>query len=465
MIKKKRGSVRVIQNKEKTTPKLTSTNSVLDKFININISYSKDEDTLKSFANEFCCVMDFSCDYTDGIKKDIQKRKKQLMDAYSNVKLPGFRQGKEPVSVVINAFGKYNFFAPLIQECIEATNISSSNLIARTVDVLDVQFNDSIFHFKSIIEKFNEFDVSDKYIGLELESQEEDVTEEEIEEEINRAISAKRKLVEKTDPVAEMGDYVLFTFKAKLNSEEVEKEEEAAVILGSHDSRWTDDFENAFVGKSASDEFDIEIVFPEDHPNYLFVSKSVKFHIVVNDVKAVNTPKLNDNFVMMNFPGCKTVDDFREKITDLVCKMKKKRIDDVYFSEIENKLMEIYDVKSIPVSQSFLDVELEKKIYGYRQIYQKQLDNIMDEDEKKYAEFIDQIKENILTATRIDVVLQNISNQEKIEITSEDLDSASKEYAYLQQAQNAEGILSFLRRKKTMEKIKEKAVLVGGEDE
>ena len=110
-----------------------------------------------------------------------------------------------------------------------------------------------------------------------------------------------------------------------------------------------------------------------------------------------------------------------------------------------------------------MDMELEKKVHGYKKMYRQDFEKLEKEEKDKYDEFIFQVKNNILLATRLDVLLQNISNCEGITIGEEDTEKARKDFAYLQQAPGAEGVFGFLRRMKTMKKILEYAKFIEGE--
>ena len=122
-------------------------------------------------------------------------------------------------------------------------------------------------------------------------------------------------------------------------------------------------------------------------------------------------------------------------------------------------MLDKYSEADFGISEEFIEMEIEKKLHGYKKMYGRGFDDFEKDKKEEYIKFVEEIKAHVIKGIKIDVILQCISNKEGIKVGEEDLLQARNDYPYLQQAPNAEGMISFLRRKKAMEKLVECAVM------
>ena len=137
-----------------------------------------------------------------------------------------------------------------------------------------------------------------EYKGVEAEKTVAEVTDEDVQAEIDSIQKENAELVDKTEP-AETGDVVNIDFTGYINGETSDnlKGEGTDVEIGA--GTMLPDFENQLVGVTTGEDTQISFTFPEDY-NQEVAGKDVQFDIHVNSVQAYDLPELTDEYVQEN---------------------------------------------------------------------------------------------------------------------------------------------------------------------
>ena len=124
-----------------------------------------------------------------------------------------------------------------------------------------------------------------EYKGLEVEKQDVDVTDEEVEKELEALRERYAELVVKEEP-AEVGDTVVIDFEGFQDGEAFEggKGENYSLELGS--GQFIPGFEEQLVGMKSGDEKEINVTFPEEYHAKELAGKPAVFKVKVHEVKA-----------------------------------------------------------------------------------------------------------------------------------------------------------------------------------
>ena len=168
----------------------------------------------------------------------------------------------------------------------------------------------------------NEYVTVKQYKGLEVaQVLPEDITDDDIDSEIQIRLQMSVKEETITDRPAQDGDMVDIDFTGTIDGEEFSggSAEGYAFQLGSGAMIGaTDDykgFEEQIVGHNTGDEFDIQVQFPEDYSLNPDMSGVVAdFHIVLNKIYTSEVPELTDEWVKENSEESETVDEYKEEI-------------------------------------------------------------------------------------------------------------------------------------------------------
>ena len=220
------------------------------------------EFTKKEAANSYELVVT-----VDGetFEKAINKvYKKQV----KSINIPGFRKGKAPRHIIEKMYGTEVFYDDAMQDCYpdalyEAAKEQNLEIVA--VEKLEaVEAGKEGFTFKTDIIVKPTLEV-EGYKGFEIEKKSTEVTEELIDEEIDKVRDRNSRMVTVEGRAAQNGDTAVIDFEGFVDGVAFEggKAEKYSLSLGS--GNFIPGFEEQVVGHEAGEEFSINVNFPEDY--------------------------------------------------------------------------------------------------------------------------------------------------------------------------------------------------------
>jgi len=226
--------------------------------------------------------------------------KEALKSEAKKARIPGFRPGKVPVSVINKRYGKAirqditgevmqrNFIEAIIAEKLNPAG--APTFVAGDTDT-------ESFKFVATFEIYPEVELK----GLEAINVEQP-TSEVTDADVDTMIETLRKqhaTFEAVEREAAVGDKAKINFVGSIDGEEFEggKAEDFELELGS--GRMIPGFESGVEGHKAGEEFDIEVTFPEDYHAENLKGKVANFVITLNEVLAANLPEVNDEFAKL----------------------------------------------------------------------------------------------------------------------------------------------------------------------
>ena len=218
--------------------------------------------------------------------------------ARKDIYVPGFRKGKAPRKVVEGMYGAKVFYEDAVNEIFpeiyeQAISAQALKVVGMpSVTKLD-DGEDGGVVLTVETDLYPEVTLGD-YKGLEVPKAEVNVTDDEVEAELNR-MAERNSRIETVDRPAQEGDTVILDFEGFDNGVAFEsgKAEGYSLKLGSHS--FVPGFEEALVGLSAGDEKDVDVTFPENYTPEL-AGKPVVFKCKIHEVKETQTPEKDDEF-------------------------------------------------------------------------------------------------------------------------------------------------------------------------
>ena len=218
--------------------------------------------------------------------------------ARKDIYVPGFRKGKAPRKVVEGMYGAKVFYEDAVNEIFpeiyeQAISAQALKVVGMpSVTKLD-DGEDGGVVLTVETDLYPEVTLGD-YKGLEVPKAEVNVTDDEVEAELDR-MAERNSRIETVDRPAQEGDTVILDFEGFDNGVAFEggKAEGYSLKLGSHS--FVPGFEEALVGLSAGDEKDVDVTFPENYTPEL-AGKPVVFKCKIHEVKETQTPEKDDEF-------------------------------------------------------------------------------------------------------------------------------------------------------------------------
>ena len=289
------------------------------------------------------------------VESDAAEFEKAVNDAYrknrSSISIPGFRKGKAPRAVIEGMYGPEVFYQDAMDELAPGAyefGLKESGL--KTVgapSISDVSITDDrAVAYTFSVSVYPEVTLG-QYKGVEALKPSADVTDEDVEAELNATRKRNARMIDIDDRPARMGDTADIDFDGYLNGERFDggKAEGHKLELGSNS--FVPGFEDQVVGMKVGEEKDINITFPEDYVPEL-AGKDVVFKVKLNSLTMPELPELDDEFAK-DVSEFDTLDEYKASIRENLAKTRAERAeaafkDAVMFQAAENITADIPEV-------------------------------------------------------------------------------------------------------------------------
>lgn len=360
---------------------------------------------------------------------DAQSFDKACKDAYNKNKtkfnVQGFRKGKAPMSIVEKFYGEGVFFEDavntLFPDAFEAA-VKEHDLdtVARPeIDVEEIGKGKNLVIIADVAVK-PEITLGE-YKNLTVEKPDSEVSDEEVEKEIEAMREQNARFVTVEDREVKEKDMLLIDFNGKVDGVEFEggQAENYSIIVGSN--TFIPGFEEQLVGMKLNEEKDLSVKFPEEYHAENLAGKDAVFTVKVNEIKEKELPELDDEFAK-DVSEFDTLEDLK---ADAKAKLQKTK-DEYADRELENKLVKMAaENATVEIPEAMIDSQVENMVYDFE--YQLKYQGLDLENYLKFANMsIEGLKEQMRPDAKSRVlnslVIEAISKSENIESTEEDLE-------------------------------------------
>ena len=229
---------------------------------------------------------------------------KAVEEAYQRNKnklsVPGFRKGKVPRKMLEQMYGREIFYE-------DAANIVIPSEYAKAVDECteDIVSQPEIgveqleagkpFIFTAEVALKPEVTLG-KYKGVEVEKADLEVSDEEVNEAIDREREQNARTVSVEDRAVKSGDVVTLDFEGFVDGVAFDggKGENYPLTIGSN--TFIPGFEDQLIGAEIDKETEVNVTFPEDYQAEELAGKPALFKCTVKEIKEKELPELDDEF-------------------------------------------------------------------------------------------------------------------------------------------------------------------------
>lgn len=249
------------------------------------------------------------------IEGKVEARLKKLAQT---AKVPGFRPGKVPLSLLKKQYGRQVMGEILEQAVDEGSKqaINDNQLKPALRPKIEVtSFDDGQdLEFKLDLEVLPEVPEVDLK-AISLTRQVVEVADARVDDAIANVAKVRRKFEPLAEPrPAADGDQVTLDFEGRIDGEPFEggKAENFTLVIGS--GQMIPGFEAGLIGKSAGETAEIEVTFPEDYGRDNLRGKAATFTVTLKEIKAGSPVAVDDDFAKEL--GAESLDDLKGKIRE-----------------------------------------------------------------------------------------------------------------------------------------------------
>jgi len=401
------------------------------------------------------------------VEVNAEEFSKALINSYKkNIKkmnIPGFRKGKAPKAFAEKYYGEKVFFEDAINEIYpEALDnaIKEANLeFVRDkidFDIINAE-KDSGLIFKAAITVKPEVEI-ENYKNLHVELDSEDVTEKDLEKEMEELREKNARIISVEDRPAQNRDTVIVDFLGFLDGETFDGGEGEEISLRIGDKKFIPGFEEGIIGHNIDEEFEIKAIFPENYISKHLAGKEANFKIKLLDIKEHVLPEIDDEFVK-DISEFDTLEEFKK---DLKIKLKKKKErlnKNRIIGQIETQIAGLLNAE---IPEAMINNKINERIKDFAHNLRHQgleLKEYMEYNKVTKKDLADNLRPESEKQVRIQLALEKIAQLENIACSEEILEqeyekiakslkvSVKKAKEYL----NSEDVSKDIKLKKTMD--------------
>lgn len=364
------------------------------------------------------------------IEVSAEEVEKAIQAAYikekGKINLPGFRKGKVPRNMIEKMYGPAVFYEDAANTLIsenypDAVDESGVDIVSRpTIDVVQIEAGKP-FIFTAEVAVRPEVTLG-KYLGVQVTKVDTSVTDEEVEEALEKERNNNARTVSITDrPVAE-GDTAVIDYEGFVDGVAFEggKGENHSLEIGSHS--FIDTFEEQLVGKNAGDDVEVNVTFPEKYQAEELAGKPALFKVKIHEIKAKELPELDDEFAQ-DVSEFDTLAEYKE---DVKKKLVEQKENEAKRTKEDEAIQKIIDKSTMEIPEAMLDTQCENMINEFAQRISQSglsMEQYMQFSGLTQDKLKEQVRPEAETRIKSSLVLEQIAKEENIEVTDEEINA------------------------------------------
>ena len=353
------------------------------------------------------------------------------------INVPGFRKGKAPRSIIERMYGKGVFYEDAINELIpdayeDALKGFDKKVVSKPeFDIVSIDDNGVVLKAKVYVKP----DVEIKnYKGIEAKKEVKEVTEDDINAEIEKDRNRMSRTIDVNDRPVQNGDIAVIDYEGFCDDKAFDggKAENYNLTIGS--GSFIPGFEEQIIGHNIGEKFDINVKFPEQYHSEELAGKDAIFKISLNGIKFNELPAVDDEFVK-DVSEFNTVEEYKNSIKEKVAKRYESEAENAFETKIIDSLIASLEA-DIPAAM--FETEAENFVRDYDSRLRMQgLD--LNTYCKYTGQTLDSLREQFKPMAERQVktrlALEKVAELEGIDATEEEV---SAEYENLAKAYNLE---------------------------
>jgi trigger factor len=349
-----------------------------------------------------------------------------------DLKISGFRKGHVPPQVVLQRVGREAVLDEAVRRGLPSwyeEALSEARLATvgdPSLNLGDLPEQGSPLSFSIEVGIRPPAKLGD-YKGLEVGRREPELSDEQVQEEIERRRESLASL-ETVERAAQNGDFVVIDFLGRIDGEPFEGGEGRGYLLELGSGRFIPGFEEQLTGAGASDEREVSVSFPEDYGAEEVAGKDAVFSVTVKEIKEKRLPELDDDFAA-EAGGFDSVEDMR---ADIETKLR----------EAEERVIEQeFRQAAVDAAAANATVDLPKELIHSKahEMWHETAHRLQHQgvDPARYLQLVNKTEEDLVVeaepeaeqALKREAVLAAIVEHAKIEVSDEEAFEALRDVA------------------------------------
>ena len=363
------------------------------------------------------------------------------------ISIPGFRKGKAPRKLIEQMYGKGVFYEDAANELInseypKAAEESGEDIVSNPkIDISQVE-SGKPFIFTAEVALKPPVSLG-KYKGVKVEKADLDVTDADVDAEIDKQRNTNARTVEIADRAVQKDDMITLDFEGFVDGEAFKggKGEDYPLTIGS--GAFIPGFEEQLIGVEIGKETEVKVKFPADYQAAELADKDAVFKCTVKAIKEKQLPELNDEFAS-DVSEFETLQEYREDarkklVERKTAEAKAKKEDEAVKAVIEDSEMEL--------PEAMIETQQRQIVNDFAQRLQMQglsMEQYLQYTGSSVEKMMEQVKPQAEERIKSRLVLEAVAAAEKLEATDEEFEAELKKMAdqYKMEVEKIKGMMS-----------------------
>ncbi len=370
------------------------------------------------------------------IETEVEEFEKAIEKAYqkqkSKISIPGFRKGKVPRQMVEKMYGKEVFFEDaaniLIPDAYDkALDECEEDIVSSpTIEVTQIEAGKP-FVFTATVALKPEVKLG-KYKGVKIDKIETEVTDEEVDAQLERERENNARNITVDDRPVEDGDMTTLDFEGFVDGVAFEggKGENYPLTIGS--GAFIPGFEEQLVGAKIGEETEVKVTFPEDYQAEHLQGKEAVFKCTVREIRKKELPELNDEFAS-DISEFDTLAEYRE---DVKKNLQEQKTKDAKREREDAAVKAAVEASEMEIPEAMLETQQKQMVEEFAQRITMQgisMEQYLQLTGSNYQQMVEQVKPQAEERVRSRLVLEAVAKAENLEATEEDYEEELKTMA------------------------------------
>lgn len=366
-----------------------------------------------------------SSKFEDGMKKIYFRTAK-----YFNI--PGFRKGKAPMKIVEKYYGPEIFYEDTFNEIAPseydiALKENKIDAVSKPeIDIVQMGKGQDLI-FTAIVQTKPEIKLG-KYKGIEIEKIEYNVSDEDVNNELEYMQEQNARLISIDNRPVKKGDITVIDFIGSVDGKEFEggKAEGHELEIGSN--TFIPGFEDQIIGMKIDDVKDINVKFPDEYFSKELAGKDAVFKVTLHEIKKKELPKIDDELAK----DVSEFDTLAELKKDIKSKRQKENDERAKYETQEAVVKVVCEDAKVDIPSGMIEIEVDNMLKDVEQRLSYQgikLEQYLQMVGKTEEEVRKEYEPQAIQAIKSRLALEAIIEAEKIEATDKEIDEKIEEMA------------------------------------
>lgn len=384
---------------------------------------------------------------------EVTKKMESVAKEFARVaRVPGFRPGKAPVSLIRRRFAddiKGEVVQSLVPQRVEqaVTEQKLTPVSQPQVEKLDFSEGQPL-KFRAVFEVLPEFELGN-YKGLDLEMPVLDVTDDDVAKEIEGVRERAAAFAPVEGRPAENGDFVqLKLLGTPAGGGEPLQADSVLCHIGAEETM--EPFNENLRGANTGDHKNFDVEYPADYPDAKLAGKTYHYTVEILGIKNKKLPELNDEFAK-DVSDATTLDELKTKVREGLHAARDQKHKDLLRDKVLAAIVKLHD---FPVPESLVEHQMDVRL-------ERVVRSLAAQGVDPRAVNVDWVtlrrrqQERATDDVKAELIVDRIASAENIDVTDEDVNS-ELEHVASHSGESAAALHARLTKQGTLDRMKAK---------